>query len=95
MPIASFEDEQKLVQETSGAQSQHFLGMSGWLVRNGLAANQTSADLTLLILAGIIVVLSFFAYKIGSSVGLPSPDDEVIMRTLMPPPGEGRAVPSL
>ncbi|MDP1964079.1 MAG: hypothetical protein Q8K93_17975 [Reyranella sp.] len=86
MPIASFEEEQKLVQKTSDTQSQHFLGMSGWLVRKGLAANQTSADLTLLVLAGLVIVLSAFAYKIGSCVGLPSPDDAVIMRTLAPPP---------
>ena len=60
MPIASFEEENKLVQETGGASSQHFLGMSGWLVRKGLASNQTSADLTLLVIVGMMVTFSLY-----------------------------------
>ena len=62
MAIASFDEENKLVQETQGTQSQHFLGMSGWLVRKGLASNQTSADLTLVVLSGLLVVFSFFLF---------------------------------
>lgn len=85
MPIASFEEEQKLAQETSSAPIQAFRGMSGFLVKKGLAANQTSADLTLLVLAGLIIVISFFTYKIGNRAEFPSPDREVIMRALTPP----------
>lgn len=77
MPIASFEEEQKLIQETSGAQSQHFLGMSGWLVREGFTTNQRSADLTLLVLAGLILVITtFVVFKFSMApkeTGLQSP----------------------
>lgn len=92
MPV-SFEEEQKLMNETAGAQSQHFLGLSGWLVRKGLAANQTSADLTLVVLAGVIIVASFFIYKAMNRVGLPSPEMGVVERILTLPPNEGHAIP--
>ncbi len=85
MAIA-FEEEGKLIQETSVGQSNHLFGLSGFLVRKGLAANQTSADLTLLVLTGLIVVLSFFAYKVIGSHGLPAPDEKVIMQALVVPP---------
>ncbi len=86
MAIASFEEEGKLIQETSVPESSHLFGLSGFLVRKGLAANQTSADLTLLVLAGLIVVLSFFAYRVfGGSHGIPAPDEKVIRDALVIP----------
>ena len=68
MPIASFEDENKLIQETALPQESLLQGMSGWLVKKGLASNQTSADLTLLVLAGFCVCIGvFFYFRINSS----------------------------
>lgn len=60
MSIASFDEEQQLVQQTASAPTRMFRGMSGWLVEKGLAANQTSADLTLVVLAGLCVALAIF-----------------------------------
>jgi hypothetical protein len=66
-PIAQFEDEQTLIKQTS-APMQAFHGMSGWLVKKGLAANQTSADLTLVVLAVLCLLGGgFFFYRALSS----------------------------
>lgn len=94
MPIASFEEEQKLAQETVVPQQNLLHGMSGWLVRKGLAANQTSADLTLLVLVGAIIVFSIFVYSVGSNSGTGVPDTEKVTEALTLPADVGRSTGS-
>jgi hypothetical protein len=70
MPI-SFEEEQKLLQQTSVSVAA-FRGMSGWLVKKGLAANQTSADLTLVVLAAVFLGLAAFFFLHANKNGYTS-----------------------
>lgn len=94
MPIASFEEENKLIQETAVPEQSILQGMSGFLVKKGLAANQTSADLTLLVLAGLIVVACFFVYYVGTRIESFMPDRETLLRSTTPPPNQGRGMPT-
>lgn len=55
-PIASFEEEKQLAPQAV----QESRGMSAWLVKKGLAKNRKSADLTLLVAAGIALALAVF-----------------------------------
>jgi hypothetical protein len=65
MPGSTFEEEQKL-RKAAMAKGSSGGGMSGWLVKKGLAANQTSADLTLVVLAlavaGLALYVGFSAF---------------------------------
>jgi hypothetical protein len=60
----TFEEEQKLRKAAMSKESSG--GMAAWLVRKGLAANQTSADLTLVVLAiaaaGLALYIGFSAF---------------------------------
>ncbi|MPZ29569.1 MAG: hypothetical protein GEV13_00990 [Rhodospirillales bacterium] len=58
MGTVSFDEEEQLIKSTSSAPVGMFRGMSGWLVKRGLAANQTSADLTLVVVVIIAVGVS-------------------------------------
>jgi hypothetical protein len=78
MAIASFDEEQKLIRQTSSLPTEALRGMSGWLVRTGLAANQTSADLTLVVGAGLAIAIAILApFVLGASHTKDSSDPEV------------------
>lgn len=79
MSIASFDEENQLVRQTGSTPAELVRGMSGWLVRKGFAANQNSADLTLVMLFGLLVFFSISAYFVlrpspGADKHVPSPD---------------------
>lgn len=76
MPIASFEEENKLIQETVVPEQGLLQGMSGFLVKKGLASNQTSADLTLLVLAGFCICIGVFFYFRSGGTALTGPELE-------------------
>lgn len=61
MGTVSFDEEEQLTRATASAPTEMFRGISGWLVKKGLAANQTSADLTLvtvmIVAVGVSVIL--------------------------------------
>lgn len=65
MPV-SFEEGKNIQQISASGISG---GMSGWLVRKGLAANQTSGDLTLLVLAALCISVGVFLYFHTASGG--------------------------
>ncbi len=58
MPV-SFEEEKTTAPQPLSMQSR---GMSGFLVRKGLAANQTSADLTLVVVAAFAIIIGGFIF---------------------------------
>lgn len=78
----SFDEEKDLMRPTSPISSDGSRGMSGWMVRKGLAANQTSADLTLVLIIAVAIAVGFAAYKIGNRTTGASPDASVVEQTL-------------
>ncbi|MBY0294115.1 hypothetical protein K2Q08_02165 [Patescibacteria group bacterium] len=74
MPV-SFEEQAAAPQYTS---TETLSGMSGWLVRKKLAANQTSADLTLIVLA--IILFGFAAFFVFRQSGGAVPISEESLR---------------
>jgi hypothetical protein len=83
MSTASFDEENQLVRHTGSLPAESSGSMSGWLVRKGLAANQTSADLTLFVLAATIVLVSGLVY-FRSSNRPQDPDASAFSRMQVP-----------
>jgi hypothetical protein len=59
MGVVYFDEEQERAKHAPSRKAG-FLDISGWLVRKGLAANQTSADLTLVVIAALAIGLTLF-----------------------------------
>jgi hypothetical protein len=81
----SFDEENTIASGSTLSSQRRYLptgGMSAWLVKKGLAANQTSADLTLVLVIVITIILSFFAFKLGGSTSASSPDRPSIEQSL-------------
>lgn len=70
-PIASFEEESKSAQEVIAPQSSVLGDMSGFLVTKGLAKDRRGAEITLLVLVGLVLCVTIFffirAFSGGSS----------------------------
>ena len=68
MGVVYFDEEQERAKQPPSRKA-HILDISGWLVRKGLAANQTSADLTLVVIFALILGLTFYIVQRGSRTG--------------------------
>ena len=92
MPIASFEEENNLIQQTAIAPQNMLSGMAGFLVRRGLAKDERSAEITLIVLATVSVLAALFFFAKGLSGGESTLSTEELnryiedMRNIPPPP---------
>jgi hypothetical protein len=70
--VVYFDEEHKHTRHTP---------ISGWLVRKGLAANQTSADLTLVVISALVIGLAIFvaqrSFDANQTVGAPAINQQI------------------
>lgn len=77
-PIASFEEERQPVSQAA----QEPRGMSGWLVKKGLAKDEAAANVTLIAVVVVAMAVAIAAPFVFGKKGSTLPDKETIRQAL-------------